>query len=520
LNKDIVDPCVDTGDTLDLSFRGEKGIAMLRTYGGVRTLLALVFAFCLPLAGSASAASAPTTVPVVMLSDIHFDPFHDPSKLAALRDAPVTAWAALLSEPAPATQPDAFASLQKTCDAKGVDTDWALLASSLKAAAGVPGHPLFVTMSGDLMAHAFKCRFEILAPSAGPADYAAFAEKTVAFVALQLRLAFPHTPVYIALGNNDSACGDYQETPDSGFLREVAKAVAADAPADDRASVLRLFSDEGDYTVPLPKPMRQTRLIVLQDLFQSTRYKTCSGAADPAAAKTQMAWLTQQLAEARGAGEHVWVMTHIPPGVDAYSTFHHGSGNNVCSGEAPSMFLGSDGIAETLAQYGDTVRMVILAHTHNDEMRLLPASGGEAIPAKLVPSISPVHGNNPAFMVAEVNPHTATLIDYSVYAASSQGGLGTQWPIEYRYSAAYGLPDFSGVSVRRLIADFSVGGSGEAAKARAYQGFYSAGTAGKQGSELPRIWQGYVCSMTVQTEAAFRSCVCAAKDRRPTHLRN
>ncbi len=480
---------------------------------GVTMLFVLVLSYCFSLAAIASAAPAPTraapaNVPVVMLSDIHFDPFHDPSRFAALRGAPVTAWASLLRGPATAAQQARFASLQATCGPKGVDTDWALLASSLHAAARRPAAPRFVTVSGDLMAHAFKCRFQALAPSAGPAAYTEFAEKTVAFVALQLRLAFPHVPVYIALGNNDSACGDYHETPDSGFLHEVATSLAADVPKDERASLLRLFPEEGDYSVPLPKPMHQARLIVLQDLFQSAHYKTCSGTADPAPAKTQIEWLAQQLSRARRAGEHVWVMAHIPPGVDAYATFHHG--NSVCAGASPALFLRSDAMAQTLEQYQDTIRLIVLAHTHNDEVRLLPASNGGAIPAKLVPSISPVHGNNPAFTVAQVDPRTASMVDYSVYSASNQTGIATQWPLEYRYSAAYGLPDFSGASVSRLVAGFAVNTTGDAAKVRDYQRFYAAGWSNKKGSSLPPIWAGYACSMTMQTGAAFRSCVCKA----------
>ena len=301
------------------------------SYRAVFTKMVLILLLVLPagFAGRAMAAAAPSTVPVVMLSDIHFDPFHDPAKFALLRTAAVSDWARVLSAPDSPTQAGDFAALQKTCKAKGVDTDWPLLASSLKAAQHEQNAPLFVTLSGDLMAHGFECRFQTLAHNGGPAinpdAYAPFAEKTVAFVALQLRLAFPHVPVYLALGNNDSGCGDYHETPGSGFLREVAKSVAQDVPPNERASVLRVFPEQGDYAVALPQPMQHTQLIVLQDIFQSSRYKTCGGAADSAAAKTQIAWLAQQLAEARNSGKQTWVMAHIPPGIDAYSTFRHGT---------------------------------------------------------------------------------------------------------------------------------------------------------------------------------------------------
>jgi sphingomyelin phosphodiesterase acid-like 3 len=462
---------------------------------------------------TAQAPAHPRTVSVLMLSDIHFDPFHDPEKFDALQRAPVGAWAKVLSAPEAATQPDSFAALQKTCRAKGVDTDWPLFASALNAARQQDGAALFVTVSGDLLAHNFECRFQTLSHNAGPDAYAAFAEKTAAFVALQLRLQIPHTPIYLALGNNDSGCGDYHETPDSGFLHTVANDVATDAPADDRGAILRIFPDAGDYSVLLPQPMERTRLIVLQDIFQSSRYQTCDGGDDDGPAKSQVAWLAQQLAQARAAGEHVWVMAHIPPGVDAYSSFHHG--NDVCSGDSPALFLRTDAMARTLEGYAQTIRLVVLAHTHNDEMRLLPAADSGAIPAKLIPSISPVHGNNPSFLVAQVNPKSATMVDYSVYAAGNQTGIGTAWPLEYRYSTSYGMPDFSGASLKQLIAEFAADPKGGDAKSRDYQRWYAAGQLGKKDAELPKIWAGYVCSMTVSDAAAFRSCVCSAKASTP-----
>ena len=39
----------------------------------------------------------------------------------------------------------------------------------------------------------------------------------------KLRGALPGVPVYAALGNNDSDCGDYQLDPDSAFLAEAGK---------------------------------------------------------------------------------------------------------------------------------------------------------------------------------------------------------------------------------------------------------------------------------------------------------
>jgi sphingomyelin phosphodiesterase acid-like 3 len=459
----------------------------------------------------------PGTVPVVMLSDIHLDPFHDPAKLAQLRTTPATGWAAIFDAPPSPTQAADFAQLQSTCGARGVDTPIALLESSLRAAQKQQPTPLFVTVSGDLMAHQFDCRFHTLAPGATAADYSAFAAKTVAFVALQLHRTFPHAPIYFALGNNDSGCADYREDPNSTFLHADAASFAADAlsPAN-RAAILSEFPQLGDYNIALPAPIEHTRLLVLQDIFESRRCTACNGkASDDAAnapAALQIAWLRAQLTAARAAHEHVWVMAHIPPGIDAYSTFTRH--RDVCGGQSPEMFLGSEALADTLTGFPDVIRLALFGHTHMDELRVYMSSDGKPVPAKLVPSITPINGNNPAFTVAAVEPATATLKDYTVFAASNQTGIGTIWSEEYRYSRTYGLPDLSGASLAKLTSSLLADKAGTSDASRAYERFFYVGDTGLIASikvaAMQLAWPTFACAITSSHATDFRSCVCPA----------
>src|SRR5580700_2198839 len=62
------------------------------------------------------------TISALMVSDIHFDPFHDPAKAKQLADAPVGEWNAILAGAASTDAAAAFERLQKTCNAKGIDT--------------------------------------------------------------------------------------------------------------------------------------------------------------------------------------------------------------------------------------------------------------------------------------------------------------------------------------------------------------------------------------------------------------
>jgi sphingomyelin phosphodiesterase acid-like 3 len=191
--------------------------------------LALLFALAGSLATVAVGAHAQVvearqsaqSVEALFVSDIHFDPFSDPGKTAKLAAAPVSGWKTILASPDSADREQRFTALMQTCKARGVDTSYQLYESSLRAEREHAAGAKFITLSGDLMAHAFACKFAAVFPKAAPGDYRAFAEKTVAFVVMSLRGAFPGVPVYAALGNNDSDCGDYQLDTNSEFLSDV-----------------------------------------------------------------------------------------------------------------------------------------------------------------------------------------------------------------------------------------------------------------------------------------------------------
>lgn len=444
-----------------------------------------------------------------MLSDLHFDPFYDPAKITALRRDPITAWPSILSRPESANRVDTFTQLQSGCGVRGTDATWALVVSALREAKQRQPAPLFITVSGDLLAHGFVCKFRKLSPSATPAEASAFAAKTIAFLAQQLHSAYPSTPTYFALGNNDSGCGDYEETPDSAFLKSVAVNFAAAAVNPlARESIAKSFSRLGDYSVVLPKPLHNARLIVLQDIFASSHFTACDESANPAPATEQIEWLRKQLTAAREAGQQVWVMAHIPPGVDVYSTYHRYlfAPGEACSVKQPLMFLTSNELGDTIAQFGDIVRLAIFAHTHMDEIKLLQGPDGKAVPVKMVPSISPINGNEPSFVVAQVSTQNATIKDYEVYAASSAQGAG--WGREYRYSSVYHLPDFSAKSVEHLTGTLVADKNGEDQTSRDYERYFLPGGGTFAALGLQRLWPAYSCSLRELDQAAFHRCMC------------
>jgi sphingomyelin phosphodiesterase acid-like 3 len=507
---------------------------MIATHSVRLSLLSLLVACSIavataqsPAAGSTAApvASAKPTanVPALLLSDVHLDPFADPAKVVKLNAAPATEWPAILSAPASPTEAQDFAALQKSCPTRGIDTPYVLWQSSLAAIHNNAAQAKFITLSGDLLAHSFDCKYKALLPTASPADYTAFTEKTVRTIATTLRSAMPGVPLYIAMGNNDSGCADYAlDATHDAFLGLVAKIIGESLPADlapaERAAAVRDFAAGGNYSVPLAA-VPHTRLLVVDDLFFSGKYATCSGKADPAPAAAQLTWLAEQIARARHQHERVWVMGHIPPGVDLYATARKFA--NVCAGAKPQMFLANESLANLLANNADVVRLALFGHTHADEMRLLtpestatpsaasttPSASPAGVPLKVIASITPVNGNRPTFTLASIDPATASLADYTVVMASNTTGLATTWSPEYTYTTTYHEPAFDAASLATLIPALEADPAAKTSVSQAYLRNYFPGDLS---SILQLAWPQYTCSLRHDSAAAFTACACAA----------
>ena len=447
-----------------------------------------------------------TTIPVLLVSDIHFEPFWDTAKAPQLAAAPVSEWRAILTAASSPDQRQRFAALQQSCHARGTDTSFALFDSSLKAMRSHAADAKFVTVSGDLISHAFQCKYNTLFPKSTPADYRAFAEKTLDYVMGELYGAFPNVPIYVALGNNDSDCGDYRLDAHSEFLAVTGREVTKKFPASERKGAEENFAAGGYYIISLP--IENARLLVLNNIFMSKNYATCAGKADPTAADAQLAWLRQQLTEARAKKQKVWIMGHIPPGIDPYATVSKFI--DVCGGQAPIMYLSSEKMADELVEFSDVVKLAIFAHNHMDEMRILKddaqtTASSKGVAVKVVSSISPINGNHPSFTFAQIDASSAALVDYKVFVASNLTGVDAAWTEEYDFARSYHEKEFTSSSISEIIAGFAADLS---AKTHASQNYIVDFSVGYASPLLSLAWPQYVCTLSNHTAKAFKACVC------------
>src|SRR5438874_6928896 len=280
-----------------------------------RLRYAALAALALGLRGTASGQQAASVQAVagqvLVMSDLHFDPMADPRLVDQLAAAEPEQWSAVLDS-----------SDDRSLGLYGRDSNWMLLRSALRQMAETLPKPAFVLISGDFLAHGFRQEFDAAAKDHSDAAYRIFVRKTMQFMGLQLEQTFPATPILPALGNNDEECGDYQLQPGGPFLADTLPVLrrlvgSAGSPGFDRD-----WQSYGNYSARA----ENIRVLSTNTNFLSIHYRNaCGSATDGDPGRATLEWLEAELAAAKDAGERVWLLYHIPPGIDGYATLRQGA---------------------------------------------------------------------------------------------------------------------------------------------------------------------------------------------------
>lgn len=371
---------------------------------------------------SYTAATAQRGGTFLLFSDVHFNPFADPAKTAALAAAPASAWRAILADSAAASSP------------YGHDSNDALFQSFLDDMAHRTPGPDFLLFPGDLLCHDFWTTYPRLTGDATPEGLLAFIAKTAEYFLAEVTRRFPGTPLYIALGNNDSFEGDYRIAPKSPYLTATAPLIARLALTDQEARTpfLDTYPQYGCYALPLPGP-GGGRLVVFNNIFWTKRNPQQD------AGGQVLDFLERELSQAERRGEKVWLMAHVPPR------------DNSKASAAAYVKKGRDGfdpmlteawntaLAGLFVKYAATIKAGFAGHVHRDEFRLIRPKTDEMPVAamRLGPSISPVTGNNPGYQVYSYDRESLELLDMSTHYLDI-GAAAPAWATEYRYSQTYG----------------------------------------------------------------------------------
>jgi sphingomyelin phosphodiesterase acid-like 3 len=441
-------------------------------------------------------------------SDIHFNPMADPKLVAELAAADPTHWEAILQR----TEPAAFSLY-------GQDTNWWLLQSALDQMRKTLPNPAFVMYTGDLLAHEFPKTYRNATHDHDPEHYRAFVLKTVQFLALEFRKRFPGTKILLTPGNNDEDCGDYSIAAGGIFLSDTAGVARELARAD------AIFTSDwkalGSYNVPHPT-VAGVRILSLNSIFFSNRYHATSfskgcATVESAAAGDLFNWLKANLAAAQQANQKVWLVFHIPPGIDGYSTTHNhaaqaqviGDSANVACKPIVPMWVPTwtqqvDGLLE---EFQSTVIASFAGHTHNDDFRLVSKAGINRAFVLIDPAVSPIYDQNPGFRIVTF-ARDGSLVDQTTYylanlkQASSK--VRGRWKKEYQFTREWKMPRLDLGSLGTIYSDIQTTKTARDRWLKLYNVSSAAAIV------PPDTVRGLYCAVVALDVAVYQSCYCPA----------
>lgn len=454
-----------------------------------RRLAAILTALCLLLVSPVARAAGPQPQQWIAISDIHFSPYVDAHLTERLAETPPERWRAVFASAGPMKYSNF-----------GTDTNYALLESSLDAMKSQVPQPQVVVFTGDFLAHDFRAPFDAAAKNHGDDAYHEFVDKTVAFLALELRTAFPKSQIVPVIGNNDGYCGDYASTPRSFFLLHMAQAFAPSIGTRDPAAFVSKFTTGGYYTIALPAGNAQA--VVVNDVFWSSHYANTCGERNADPGTDELNWLRTTLATPPGP---TWVLAHEPPGIDVYSTLRA-----AVRLDAPVVPMLSpkynDAYVSMLAAPASHVAIALAGHIHMNAMHVVGGPGPGAAAMLLIPSISPVYLNNPTFSVLDVDAASAGVLDDHVFVLDDLPALAkdahhaVHWRREYDFNGTYGAHGIDAASLQRL----QEGMFADDKLRRKYSRYFD-GESGRT-PITDATWRAYWCGNVAMTPTAYRAC--------------
>jgi hypothetical protein len=468
-----------------------------------RLALLMAALLYLPVGNLAAQANSFARGKLLLASDVHFNPMFDATLVPELQQAAPEQWPAILER----GQPRAFSPY-------GQDTNWWLLKSALDAMRKTMPRPAVFIIDGDLLAHGFPAKYRATTHDDDRQHYRTFIAKTVQFLALQLRQRWPDTQILITPGNNDDDCQDYSIEAGGAFLTDSAPIVRDLAKGTEELAAN--WQSLGSYSV-LPASIPALRIVSVNTVFFSAKYqaqslqKNCADVQSTADDAT-FRWLQNTLTDAQQANQKVWLMFHIPPGIDGYASTHPKGGpvppvglecvKDIVPMWEPEWTQKFDSL---VMSYRGTVMASFAGHTHTDDFRVI---GDPSAPTQFVlidPAISPVYGQNPAFRVIEFSSDAGVKNHTTYYLTSltkPDKKLRGRWKKEYEFAREWKARPINAASLGKIYGEIA---SNETTRQRWLKLYNVSSDAAKI---PPNVVPGLYCAIEGLGVGAYRVCAC------------
>lgn len=417
---------------------------------------------------------------VLVISDIHFDPLANKELVRQLIDRPASQWSSILRSETNAPWAP-----------RGHDSNYSLLSTTLKSAAQ-RGPFDYVIFEGDALRHDFQKAFVSAGGSDG--EFATFATKTAVFVVSTLEETL-RAPVILAIGNNDSACGDYRMDTDDSFFQALSNQLHG---LSHSADALASFQTGGYYSIPDPAAAHRD-LIVLNSVLWSPKYAPCKGVNSGDPGQRELDWLEAKLDASRHGRRTALIVMHIPPGADVFGSLHKCAETPLWKSQYVTRFSG------ILQAHKGIVQFALSGHVHRDDFRLITADdGAPLVPIRGASAVSPVYGNDPEFSVLSFSKSGDRLTDMTTYSLALSAHP-PEWRPGDSFFRTYGISRFDSKTVAGLVRKIT----GHTLKLQnGYLERYALGLAPVPAADVPY----YTCALTTKGEPDYGTCVC-----RPAH---
>ena len=419
---------------------------------------------------------------LVCFSDLHFDPLSNASLVDTLNKSPFDKWEVI------------FNNLDSTGLSKyGNDSNYRLFDSFLSGLKSADPDPGFIIYGGDFLAHNFLERFRYITKDTSRNASDEFISKTFGFIAAKISRMFPNTHVYFTLGNNDSFTGDYNAVWNGNFFKDTAPVLFDNFIFDNsqRIKFLSFYSASGSYSVSIST---KQKLISLNTNFLSAK---CPPDQSVNGEKV-LSWLENELESARKNNEKVWLINHIPPGVDVYTTTaHHDPAKPLKTAVLFMTKKYNDKLISIIEKYSDVITACFSGHIHTEDFRVYKSEEDNSPVGftHIVPSISPIFQNNPAFQIFKYDEQNFSLLDYDTYYLDLSVSI-PEWKFEYSFDKTYGYKSLDKNTFNGLADKLQ---SDEAARNNYISYYYSQS---KKASIIKYI-NAYLCGISSLTDSTY-----------------
>mmetsp|Transcript_37561 Transcript_37561/g.86762 ORF Transcript_37561/g.86762 Transcript_37561/m.86762 type:complete len:552 (-) Transcript_37561:66-1721(-) len=411
----------------------------------------------------------------VWLADIHADPYYGTSSQACK------------THPASLTSKYAFGVV-------GCDPPTRLMEESVKAVAAVLLErnitAEFVVHSGDLVRHNME---EMPSPAANVSSIVRAMSEVITTAFHFVPEKFMLTPI----GNTDTP-EDYllavnESQLENPWLANLAQAFFDVGGFNDACTSTYNF---GGYCSAFVGGIQVLSLdTLIYSRFHKPKMEPLTQ--DPF---HQFAWLKRQLKNATAAKHKVWIVGHIPPGIETYGYTELWHAAYV---ERYLQIVTDPELAPAIAAQ-------LFGHVHSDEFRLLADAPPDTGPILLTGALSPVYINNPSFRIMEYSATTGSLLNVQMYwaalpTADEPFSTTLSWQLGYDLAATYAplaTAQLEGAitqaSYMKLRDEFLAAGNGTSEALEAYGTWYK--------TKFP---SDFLSCVKLKGEACLRAYLCA-----------